>query len=146
MHVFHYIYIIYIYTHNKYTQYTHILCEQKHLFWMQLIAINHLTPLIYNHNIICNTCCYTWFFLPVRLTGDLVEFLGDILVGSESTPLIWPTFITVLIMELIEDSSSSVLTPPSSSSSSPFWFVLSITVCFYKSDKRVNNDIIFIFG
>ncbi len=35
-----------IYRHNKYTQYTHILCEQKLLFWMRLIAINGLTALI----------------------------------------------------------------------------------------------------
>ncbi len=36
-----------IYTiHNKYTQYTHILCKQKLLFWMRLITINRLTTLI----------------------------------------------------------------------------------------------------
>ncbi len=37
----------YLYIHNKYTQYTHILCKQKLLFWMRLFAINHLTALIY---------------------------------------------------------------------------------------------------
>ncbi len=35
-----------VYIHNKYTQYTHTLCKQKLLFWMQLIAINRLTALI----------------------------------------------------------------------------------------------------
>ncbi len=41
---------VYLYIHNKYTQYTHIyiyiLCKQKLLFWMRLIAINRLTALI----------------------------------------------------------------------------------------------------
>ncbi len=37
---------VYSYIHNKYTPYTHI-CKQKLLFWMRLIAINHLTALIY---------------------------------------------------------------------------------------------------
>ncbi len=37
---------VYLYIHNKYTQYTHILCKQKLLFWMQLITINRLTALI----------------------------------------------------------------------------------------------------
>ncbi len=42
MHVlFLYIYII------IYTVHTHILCIQKLLFWMRLIAINRLTALIY---------------------------------------------------------------------------------------------------
>ncbi len=36
---------VYLYIHNKYTQYTHILCKQKLLFWMRLFAINSLTPL-----------------------------------------------------------------------------------------------------
>ncbi len=36
---------VFIYIHNKYTQYTHILCKQKRLFWMQLIVINHLAAL-----------------------------------------------------------------------------------------------------
>ncbi len=30
---------VYLYIHYKYTQYTHILCKQKLLFWMQLIYI-----------------------------------------------------------------------------------------------------------
>ncbi len=30
-----------------YTVHTHILCNQKLLFWMRLIEINHLTALIY---------------------------------------------------------------------------------------------------
>ncbi len=38
---------VYLYIHNKYTQYTHILCKQKLLFWMWLIVINRLTALIY---------------------------------------------------------------------------------------------------
>ncbi len=25
---------VYLYIHNKYTKYTHILCKQKLLFWM----------------------------------------------------------------------------------------------------------------
>ncbi len=31
---------VYLYIHNKYTQYTHIgiLCKQKLLFWMRLIV------------------------------------------------------------------------------------------------------------
>ncbi len=38
---------VYLYIHNKYTQYTHILlCEQKLLFWMRLIAINRLAALL----------------------------------------------------------------------------------------------------
>ncbi len=43
MYLFIYIYV-YMY---KYTQYTHILCKQKLLFWMWLIAINRLTALIF---------------------------------------------------------------------------------------------------
>ncbi len=35
---------VYFYKYNKNTQYTHILCKQKLLFWM--IAINRLTALI----------------------------------------------------------------------------------------------------
>ncbi len=35
-----------IYIHNKYTQCTYILCKQKLLFWMWLIAINRSTALI----------------------------------------------------------------------------------------------------
>ncbi len=41
---------LYLYIHNKYTQHTHILyilCKQKLLFWMWLVAINRLTALIY---------------------------------------------------------------------------------------------------
>ncbi len=38
---------LYLYIHNKYTQYTHILCKQKLLFWMRLITINHLTAQIH---------------------------------------------------------------------------------------------------
>ncbi len=36
---------IYLYIH-KYTQYTHILCKEKPLFWMRLIVINRLTTLV----------------------------------------------------------------------------------------------------
>ncbi len=38
-----------LYIHNKYTQYTHILCKQKLLFWMRLIAINRLTAHTYTY-------------------------------------------------------------------------------------------------
>ncbi len=34
---------VYLYIHNKYTQYTYTYCKQKLLFCMRLIAINHLT-------------------------------------------------------------------------------------------------------
>ncbi len=37
---------VYLYIHNKYTQYTHIYYVNKNLFWMRLIAINRLTALI----------------------------------------------------------------------------------------------------
>ncbi len=37
---------VYLYMHNKPTQNTHILCKQKLLFCMRLVAINHLTALI----------------------------------------------------------------------------------------------------
>ncbi len=37
---------VFIYTHNKYTQYTHIYVNKKRLFWMRLIAINRLTALV----------------------------------------------------------------------------------------------------
>ncbi len=39
---------VYLYIHNKYTQsvHIHISCNQKLLFWMRLIMINHLTVLI----------------------------------------------------------------------------------------------------
>ncbi len=40
MHVFVFIY------KNKYTQYTLIYYVNKNLFWMRLIAINHLTALV----------------------------------------------------------------------------------------------------
>ncbi len=36
---------VYFYINNKYTQYTNILCKQKLLFRIRLIAINHLTAL-----------------------------------------------------------------------------------------------------
>ncbi len=36
---------LYLYIHNKYTVHINILCKQKLLFWMQLIAINRLTAL-----------------------------------------------------------------------------------------------------
>ncbi len=36
---------VYLYKHNKYTQYTHIYYVTKNLFWMRLIAINRLTAL-----------------------------------------------------------------------------------------------------
>ncbi len=38
---------VYLYIYNTYTQYTHthILCKQKLLFWMGLIAIHRLTAL-----------------------------------------------------------------------------------------------------
>ncbi len=36
-----------LYIHNKYTQYTHMFCKQKLIFWMRLIMINHLTALIH---------------------------------------------------------------------------------------------------
>ncbi len=38
---------VYLNIHNIYTVHVHILREQKPLFWMQLIAINHLTALIF---------------------------------------------------------------------------------------------------
>ncbi len=42
-----YIYIyMHLCIHNKYTVHKHILCKQKRLFWMRLIAINCLTALI----------------------------------------------------------------------------------------------------
>ncbi len=34
---------VFLYIHNKYTQYTHILCKQKRLLWMRLITINHFS-------------------------------------------------------------------------------------------------------
>ncbi len=39
---------VYLYIHNKYTQYTYIyyVNKKKRLFWMRLIAINHLTALL----------------------------------------------------------------------------------------------------
>ncbi len=64
LHVYIYIHIIYIiykyiqyinffflylYIHNKYTQYTHTYFYIQLLFWMWLIAINRLTPLIKNN-------------------------------------------------------------------------------------------------
>ncbi len=39
-----YIYNVYLYIHNKYT---HMLCKQKHLFWMRLIAIKF----VLNYNV-----------------------------------------------------------------------------------------------
>ncbi len=36
---------VYIYIHNKYTHVHTQICQQKLLFWMQLIAINCLTAL-----------------------------------------------------------------------------------------------------
>ncbi len=36
---------VYLYIHNKYTQYTHIYYVNKNLFWMWLIVINRLTAL-----------------------------------------------------------------------------------------------------
>ncbi len=38
---------LYLYIHNKYTQYKNIYCVKKLLFWMRLITINHLTVLIF---------------------------------------------------------------------------------------------------
>ncbi len=38
---------LYLYIHNKYTQYTHICYVNKNFyFWMRLIAINNLTALL----------------------------------------------------------------------------------------------------
>jgi len=34
---------------NNYTHYTHILCKQKLLFWMRLIAIIRFTALIHRN-------------------------------------------------------------------------------------------------
>ncbi len=39
---------LYLYIHNKYTQYTLILCKQILLFWMRLITITSLTALVDN--------------------------------------------------------------------------------------------------
>ncbi len=38
---------LYLYIHNKYTQYTHIYYVNKILFWMRLIAIKRLTSLLF---------------------------------------------------------------------------------------------------
>ncbi len=45
-----YVCVLYIYNniHSTHTH-THILCKQKLLFWMRLIAINYLTELIWTH-------------------------------------------------------------------------------------------------
>ncbi len=38
---------VYLCIHNKYTQYTYIYYANKNLFWMRLIAINHLTAQLF---------------------------------------------------------------------------------------------------
>lgn len=61
----------------------------------------------------------TWIFLALRLVPGLL--IGTLLgvVGAESTPpLSWAAFITLLIMELIEDKSTP--SEASISSSAPF--------------------------
>ncbi len=50
---------LYLYIHNKYTQYTLIYYVNKNLFWMQLITINRLTALI-----IC-ICIYIYIYIYV---------------------------------------------------------------------------------
>ncbi len=64
MHVF-----VFIYIHNKYTQYTHVLCKQKLLLWMQLIAINRLTALIILYYIILYK---TYFYFII-----IIDFFKD---------------------------------------------------------------------
>ncbi len=40
---------VYLYIDNKYTQYTHILCKQKLLFWRFLKRLNVIYIYIYIH-------------------------------------------------------------------------------------------------
>ncbi len=52
---------VYLYIHNTYTQYKHsILCQQNLLFWMRLIAMNHLTALF----LITFLKCFQFFSKP----------------------------------------------------------------------------------
>ncbi len=69
---------VYLYLHNKYTQYTHILCKQKLLFWMRLIANNRLTALILIYikkflftekNIHFNIYIYMYIYIYIYILG-----------------------------------------------------------------------------
>ncbi len=61
------------YIHNKYTQYTHILCKQKLLFWMRLITINRLTAFILYYIIL-----YYYNVLPAQMIGSKKVFYQSI--------------------------------------------------------------------
>ncbi len=47
---------VYLYMHNKYTQYTHTHYVNKTLFWTQLFTINRLTALTWLH-FVCVCVC-----------------------------------------------------------------------------------------
>ncbi len=73
---------IYIYIHNKYTQYTHTSVI-KNVFLICLIAINHLTALIYIYitsdrkcnNVVVNLLLYVAdFFREVIKILNLIIF------------------------------------------------------------------------
>ncbi len=61
---------VYLYIHNKYTEYTHIYYVNKNLFWMRLITINHLTALIY---------IYSFFFFVIIIVV-VVFIINNIII------------------------------------------------------------------
>ncbi len=50
---------MYLYIHNKYTQYTEILCKQKLLFWMRLIIWQYIYIYIHTHTLTGHFIRYT---------------------------------------------------------------------------------------
>ncbi len=50
---------MYLYIHNKYTQYTDILCKQKLLFWMRLIIWQYIYIYTHTHTLTGHFIRYT---------------------------------------------------------------------------------------
>ncbi len=77
---------VYLYIHNKYTKYTHILFKQKLSFWMRLIAINHLTALKYINR---------HMFIIIIISGHYSQMLHkyDWKLHRNCTDCFWETLI-----------------------------------------------------
>ncbi len=68
---------MYLYIHNKYTQYTHILCKQKLL----LNAINHLTALVLSCFLFYVLCFALFCFVHrCTMTSETHEVVSELIV------------------------------------------------------------------
>ncbi len=79
---------VYLYIHKE-TQNTHTLCKQKLLLLVRLIAINHLTALLYISIILCtNGSICLWVCVCASATNLNVNIQGNHRVANQSYSMV----------------------------------------------------------